>query len=102
MKRRNIMATWSEFNPGAIKSVLDDCTNAAYPDKAKILAYLDSGSVVLAAPEQAVDVFSGEQLHKSEGVLTDGEFSWSNSLSHYVQKYNLHVPKELEDKILSS
>jgi len=99
-KRINIMSTWKEFNPSARKSMKEDFDAYASPFSNKLLAYLDKGEVILSSPGSAIDVFSGERINQTNSILTDGEYSWSSSLGYYIRKYNLHIPKEFEDKIL--
>lgn len=94
------MAIWKEFNPLAEKSMEEDFAEKPSLFVQKILAYLNNGEVVLASPSCAVDVFSGERINQTNCILTDGEYSWSNSLGYYVQKYNLQIPKEFEQKML--
>ena len=101
-KRINIMAVWKEFNPLAEKSMKDDFSPTPSPFCSKIIAYLNNGELKLASSESAMDVFSGERINQTNCILTDGEYSWSNSLSYYVDKYNLQIPKELENKIINS
>lgn len=100
-KRINVMAEWKEFNPLAERSMKDDCADAPSPFCQKILAYLNNGKLILASPSSAVDVFSRERIDQTNCILTDGEYSWSNSLGYYIQKYNLQIPKEFENKILN-
>ena len=100
-KRTNVMVKWKEFNPLSKRSMREDFCNSPSPYAEKIVAYLDNGELVLASPSNATDIFSGEKLNQTSCILTDGEYSWSNSLSYYVQKYNLRIPKELEEKIVN-
>ncbi len=100
-KKINVMALWKEFNPLAEKSMKDDFREVPSPYCDKIITYLDAGELVLASPSSDTDLFSGERINTSRCILTDGEYSWSNSLSYYILKYNLQIPKELEDKILN-
>lgn len=101
MWKKMISLYWKEFNPTAEKSIKEDFQNVASPNKIKIIEYLNSGTVVLAATSTENDIFTGEIIAPTRCILTDGEFSWPNSLGYYVDKYNLQVPKELEDKILN-
>ena len=98
-KRTNVMAKWKEFNPISDRSMRDDFSERSSPFTKEIVDYLDNGELVIASPSIAVDVFSGEKIGRTNCILTDGEFSWSSSLSYYVEKYNLQIPKELENKI---
>ena len=100
-KSKNIMAVWKEFNPTAERSMRDDFQDKPSPLKEKIIAYLNHGKIVSAAPGRAADVFFGKSINQTLCILTDGEFSWSNTLGYYVEEYNLQIPKELEDKILN-
>lgn len=95
------MAEWVEFNPLAQKSLKDDFNSVPLPSQPKILKYLDNGELTLASPSVAVDVLSGEKISQTSCILTDGEYSWSGSLGHYIRKYNLRLPKEFENKILN-
>lgn len=101
-KKKNIMALWKEFNPYAEKSMQDDFSKTVSPYISKIITYLNNGEIILVSPSCSTDVFSGERIDKTKCILTDGEYSWSNSLSYYIQKYNLQIPKELENKIINS
>ena len=76
----------------------DDFADTPSPFCVKILNYLNSGEVTLASPSSAIDVFSGERINATNCILTDGEYSWSNALGYYVEKYNLRLSKEFEDK----
>ena len=48
----------------------------------------------------AKDVFTGDQISNEMIGMNDGEYTWFNTLAYYVEKYNLRLPKEFEDKIL--
>lgn len=100
-KRKNIMTTWKEFNPMADMSMRDSFQPEPSPFCQEIIDYLNHGDLVLSSPSCAIDVFTGVRIGETECILTDGEFSWMSTLSYYVQKYNLQIPKELEEKILS-
>ena len=95
------MAIWKEFNPVAKKSMKDDFGAVPSPFCNEIILYFNNGELVLASPSSVIDVFSEERINHTNCILTDGEYSWSNSLGHYIQKHNLQIPKEFEDKILS-
>lgn len=100
MKTRiNIMANWKEFNPSAKRSMKDDFSSTPSPVKKQILAYVNSGTATLVSPSSSFDAFTGERISATSCILTDGEYSWHNTLGYYIQKYNLRIPKELEQKI---
>lgn len=100
-KRINIMANWKEFNPLSERSMKEDFNDRPSPFSQKIIAYLNSGELVSASPSSEIDVFSGERITQTSCILTDGEYSWLNSLGYYVHKYNLQLPKEFEERIIN-
>lgn len=95
-----IMAIWKEFNPDAEKSMKDDFQSTPSPFCKRIVEYLNNGEVVLASPSCATDVISGKKINQTSCILTDGEYTWLNTLGYYVQEYNLQIPKELEGRIM--
>lgn len=98
---KNIMMEWKEFNPLSEKSMKDDFRESPSPDCQKIISYLDNGEVTLSAISRDADLISGENIDKTKCNMTDGEYSWFGSLSYYVKRYNLQLPKEFEDKIIA-
>ena len=98
----NIMAEWKEFNPTAEKSIKDDFMDNPSLYYNKLIKYLNNGEVKLASPERAIDVISGDRISQTNSILTDGEYSWPSSLAYYVEKYNLRLPKEFEEKIMNA
>ena len=78
----------------------DDFDIAPSPFRGRILDYLKNGEVIMAAPSRAIDVISGKRINQTNSILTDGEYTWSGSLSYYVQTYNLKLPEDFENKIL--
>lgn len=98
---KNLMAMWKEFNPNSEISMIDCFQDNDIFSKQKIIEYLNNGAVNLVSSHRGVDVITGQALDCSEKILTDGEYSWSNTLSHYVEKYNLKLPDDFVNKILS-
>lgn len=47
------------------------------------------------------DVISGETIKMEKIGMNDGVYTWFNTLSYYVEKYNLWLQKEFEEHILS-
>ena len=83
-------------------SLRDSFSPAAYAGQEKIAAYLRRGRVTLCAPAVTVDALTGERIEGRMCLMTDGEYSWNNALAYYVEKYNLRLPVEFEEKVLSA
>ena len=71
-----------------------------YQGQERIAKYLDEGELMLASPMFGYDAITGEKIVSPRMILTDGEYSWENTLPHYVRKYNVRLPREFERKIL--
>lgn len=100
-KRKNIMIFWKEFNPSSDKSIQEDFEKESYPSSDKIAAYLDQGKVTLVSAECGKDVITNERIVDTICILTDGEYSWLNTLGYYVRNYHLRLPLEFEKSILN-
>lgn len=46
-------------------------------------------------------MISGETIKMEKIGMNDGVYTWFNTLSYYVEKYNLWLQKEFEEHILS-
>jgi hypothetical protein len=80
----------------------DSISKEAYPNKREILRFLKNGEVDIARASKAKDIFSGEIIPAEVLVMHDGNFYWSTTLAYYVEKYNLRLPKDFENHILSN
>ena len=70
----------------------------------KIVAYLETkGKSTMVRMETAKDRLTGERIKGMYDleIFTDGTFSWWSDLAYHVKKYNLRLPKEFEDYVLS-
>lgn len=97
---KNIMAMWKEFNPQSEKSIKMDFSSVPVSKKDRIIEYLNNGKVKLVSTSHGIDVLTGENITRNYCLLTDGEYSWFNTLSYYVNKYDLGLPEDFERKIL--
>lgn len=72
-----------------------------YEHQEVIVQYLRNGEAFLAAAGKAKDVFTGEDIPGELLGMRDEEYTWFNILAFYVDKYNLRLPKDFEEHILS-
>lgn len=61
----------------------------------RVLAYLDSAPIVLAARSFEVDEFAPADRDVPLTFRTDGAWIWSGSVSHYLRKHALPPDPEL-------
>jgi len=45
-------------------------------------------------------VISGDVIRIEDSVRVDEKYAWSESLSYYIDKYNLRLPPDFEKQIL--
>lgn len=93
-----------EFDPDLARdypSMADNFASSPYPEKDAILAYLRSGSLEAIAGNQSTDVFTGESTGIPGSVRSDGTYRWGGDLAYYVDKYNLRLPDEFVNHVLS-
>lgn len=70
------------------------------PEKAKILAYLQSGEQLMLVAGIARDPINpNHPIIGSPHVLTDGAWAWSADVSYYVEKYDLSLPNEFLERM---
>lgn len=103
MKAKSLLR-YREFAMGDQRypSIKDSFEAEAYAGQDKIADYLRNGRVTLCATSASVDVLTGQQIDGRKCLMTDGEYSWNNTLAYYVEKYNLRLPTEFEEKVLSA
>ena len=103
MKAKSLLR-YREFAMGdqEYPSIRDSFAPSAYAGRDEIAAYLRNGRVTLCATSAAVDVLTGQMIDGQRCLMTDGEYSWNNTLAYYVEKYNLRLPAEFEEKVLSA
>ncbi|NLG53879.1 MAG: helix-turn-helix transcriptional regulator [Clostridiales bacterium] len=74
------------------------------PNKRKdsILRYIKRGLVISNCDIDAVDVISGEIISNRTQCMTDGEYYWWSDLHYYFERYNIELPREFIEKIIST
>lgn len=81
-------------------SMKDYFVGEPYKGQGKIIHYLKNGKPDMCRMVIAKDVFTGDHISNEMIGMNDGEYTWFNTLAYYVEKYNLRLPKEFEDKVL--
>lgn len=71
-------------------------------DLKRLCQYLESGTLVsLTSRISYPSPFTGEKLHGSFMILTDGEWLYSSELSQYILKNSMAIPDKWYKKIES-
>lgn len=94
---------YDELSPGrGYPSLKGCCATGTYPGQGRIIYYLKHGKKDMVSMKIPKDVFTGEVIPMEQIGMNDGEYTWFNTLAYYVEKYNLRLPPNFEDKILSA
>lgn len=95
------LGKYDELSPGKnYPSMKNFFSERPYNGQEKIIHYLRNGKEDMCRMEVAKDIFSGKIISNEMIGMNDGEYTWFDTLAYYVEKYNLRLPKEFEDKIL--
>ena len=94
---------FDEYGKGmGLPSMKDSFENAPYDGQEAIVKYLRSGKKTYAATSTAYDFFTGKAIKDEKCDMTDGKFTWNTTLAYYVENYNLRLPKDFEEHVLSA
>ena len=78
---------------GSLKASVSDTPQE---NERKIVEYLRSGTVFVAAPGLTKDVLNKDQtIIGALSILTDGTWCWPSDLPHYVEKYHARVSADV-------
>ena len=102
MKKRYELLRWKEFGDKESPSITTAFNDGPYFGQKEIVKYLKTaGTPTVCAPANTYDVFTHEMIMSKMENWTDGEYSWPCELYHYVEKYNMRLPKDFEDKVFA-
>lgn len=100
------LSNYVELNPGLDKNEynlleMKDCFNdIGYPFQKEIVNYLKNGKPLgLCLAGYKYDFVDGEKIKYSSYM--DEDYTWSSVIIHYIEKYNLRLPKDVEMNIIN-
>ena len=95
------LGSYDEITPNkGYPSMKNSMMKSRYKNQDKIVRYLRHGKLVMvAAGLPRPDVFTGETIKGTYGIMSDDVYAWSSMLPYYVDKYNLKLPDDFERHI---
>lgn len=97
------LGAYEELSPGkGYPSIKDSFSDSPYYGQQKIIQYLKNGTKDMVSARIPIDVITGEPIKMNMIGMNDGEFTWWNTLAYYVEKYNLRLPKNFEEKVINA
>lgn len=100
LKMLRQLCHFRELPYGVCGSLHDAMRGKEYPEREKVVSYLDAGVVCAMAPGLVCNVISGEVIGPLV-MKTDGVWIWGSDLSVYVAKYNIAPPADFLDLVRS-
>ena len=97
---RHTLLQYKEFGADTENSIKDHFLDEPYKQKEAVVFYLrNTGEIVCVACGRGTDAITGDPIPGgSKRIINDGEYSWNSDLVYYVEKYNMRLPREFEDK----
>lgn len=80
---------------------IKDLINKPVKEKKKVLEYMRKGKVIAVAPAIIRDVMNPEVSLPELFLMSDGEYEWRSDVIYYVEKYDMALPDEFLQHVLS-
>lgn len=96
-----IIGQYEELSPGhGYPRMKDSMQDTKYERMDDIISYLENAKDTMASFRLPKDVFTGESIKVTPLLKNDGVYVWWSTLTYYISKYNLRLPKDVENHIL--
>ena len=93
---------YEEFRPGrGYPSIKEYFSAEPYTGQGEIIHYLLHGKVDMVSMQRPRDVITGNRIPMEKLGMCDDKYTWWNILAYYVKVYNLRLPQDFEQHILS-
>ena len=78
-----------------------DLINKPITEKKKVLEYMKKGEIIAVAPAIIKDVINPEIRLPELFLMSDGKYEWRSDVIYYVEKYDMALPDEFVQHVLS-
>ena len=93
---------FDEFGKGmGFPSMREFFCDETYFGMDKIVEYLQNGRTTYVTAAECEDVFTNQRISGVRSGMTDGNYSWNNTLAYYVKKYNLKLDDDFIQYVLN-
>jgi hypothetical protein len=97
-----ILGQFDEFASGmGSPSIKEFISSEPFEHKDAIVAYMKTGHVSMTAPGFITDVITGKQLSRQRSTMHDDVYTWSSSLIYHVETYNVKLPADFVEHVLT-
>ncbi|WP_238881602.1 hypothetical protein [Clostridium sp. YIM B02551] len=80
---------------------IKELINRPIKDKEKILEYMRKSKVIAQAPAVGMDLINPNNKTLELSLMTDGDYEWRSDVIYYVDKYDMELPEEFINHIVS-
>lgn len=92
---------FKEFDKKYELSIKDCISQIASKEKPTLLHHMKKAECIAAMCSGTVDVITGENVPRERLIFSDGVYKWRTDIVYYLEKYNLKLPQEFIDYVLS-
>lgn len=78
-----------------------DLINKPIKDKARIINYMKKCKVGAIAPAIITDIIDKETIIPELYMMNDGIYTWRSDVIYYVEKYDMELPEDFIQHVLS-
>lgn len=80
---------------------IKELINKPVKEKEKVIEYMKKCKVVAIAPAIVRDLINPNNKINELCLMTDGKYEWRSDIIYYVEKYDMELPEEFIQHILS-
>lgn len=80
---------------------IKDLINKPIEEKEKVIKYMKKCKVIAVAPAIVRDILNPNNKIAELCLMSDGEYEWRSDIIYYVEKYDMGLPEEFIQHVLS-
>lgn len=80
---------------------IKDLINKPIKEKEKVIKYMRSCTITSASPAIITDLINPDIKFAELYCMTDGKYGWRSDVIYYVEKYDMELPEEFIQHVLS-
>ena len=80
---------------------IKELINKPIKEKEKVIKYMKKCKVVAVAPAIVRDIINPNNKIAELCLMTDGKYEWRSDIIYYVEKYDMELPEEFIQHVLS-
>ena len=95
------LTKYKEFGYDDAPSMREFFSSKPYTFQKEVIKYMESCQIDCVRTRLPKDAFTGEFMHIEEYIQSDEKYIWTSPLIYYVKKYNLRLPEDFVQHVLT-